>query len=132
MTDQIEANENEKSLLQSLTREDVKLFIITILATVIANIVTVVVVAVAVILARSGRPHPATPGNYAINFSLSIVPMILLWAGVSPLLRTLAKSKTLDLSTKVLRWVIIILLALLGMITLIYVLTWIGFASGIH
>jgi len=131
MPDQIESS-NENSIFRNITKDDVKLFIITILATVAANIITVIIVALAVIVARGARPTPPTPGNYAINFALSLGPMILLWSAVFPGLRILATHKMPDLFAKVFKWLIVALLVAEGIITMIYILMWIGFAVGIH
>jgi hypothetical protein len=128
--------EEAKSAFRNWTKGDIKLFIITVAATVAANILTVIMVALAVILARSSRPNPPTPGNYAFFFAITLFPLLGLWGCFYGLhiARGRHTSRTIgvpDFFDKTIKWTLVIIGVVEGLISIIYILTWIGFAAGI-
>jgi amino acid transporter len=130
MVDQVQPTK-EESVLQGLTKEDGKLFLITVAATVVANIVTVIIVAIAIILARSARPHPATPANYAFSFVFALVPALVGLPTLYSLSRFKGSSQLSDNVNKVIKLIIRVLVIVVGTLSLLFILAWIGFAAGI-
>jgi len=124
------AENHRDSIFRNWTSDDRKLLMITIVATVAANIVTVVVVALAVIIARSMRPNPGTPGNYAFLFGSSIFPLLAVFT-VLHVLHTSKHEKKRDLWYQVVKWTLIAIGAFEGLFALLYILAFIGFATGI-
>ena len=118
------------SLFSNWTSDDSKLLVITIAATVAANIITAVMVALAIIVARSMRPNPATPGNYAFLFGTSIFPLLAVWS-VLFFFRVSRREKNKDLVDQAIKWTLIIVGTFEGMFALSYILAFIGFAIGI-
>lgn len=121
----------EKSIFRNWTPGDSKLLVITIAATVTANIVTVILVALAVIVARSFRPNPGTPGNYAFLFGISALPVITACVAFSTL-RRLRRERATFLGDRAFKWVMAILGITAGFSALLYILGWIGLAAGIR
>lgn len=119
-----------ESIFRDWTSDDSKLLIITIAATIVANIFTVIVVALTVIVARSMRPNPGTPGSYAFFFGSSLFPLIGVWIILS-FLRTTRRKKEVDLTGQVIKWIIIAVGILEGFFALLYILGMIGFAAGV-
>ena len=118
------------SIFGNWTSDDSKLLIITIAATVVANIFTVILVALTVIVARSMRPNPGTPGSYVFFFGSSLLPLIGVWMILS-FLRATRRGKEVDLTSRVIKWIIIAVGILEGFFALLYVLGMIGFAVGV-
>ena len=119
------------SIFTNWTSGDSKLLIITIAATVVANIFTVILVALAVIVARSMRPNPGTPGSYAFFVGSSLFPLIGVWMILS-FLRITRRRKEVDFTGRVIKWIIIAVGILEGFFALLYVLGMIGFAVGVR
>jgi hypothetical protein len=117
-------------IFRNWTSDDSKLLIITIAATVVANIFTVILVALAVIVARSMRPNPGTPGSYAFFFGSSLFPLMGVWVILS-FLRITRRGKEVDFTGRVIKWIIIAVGILEGFFALLYVLGMIGFAVGV-
>jgi hypothetical protein len=123
-----EENSSQKSLLQSFTREDAKLFIVTTVATVIANVITVIVVALALLLARS-QPYPVTSTNYLVLIVLTVS-----FAAAAPggYFMIVAIWKPKDVSERMLKWFLLIIFSGVALAVIVFILTWIGIAEGIH
>lgn len=121
----------KNSILQGWTPDDNKLLVITIAATVAANIITVVIVALAVIIARSVQPHPGTPGNYAFFLGTSIFPVMTACAAIY-FWRRSKHEKDFSFPLRTIKWAIVILGIFGGVVTLLDILAWIGFAAGVR
>jgi hypothetical protein len=124
------AGNQRNPIFRNWTSGDSKLLVITIAATVAANLITAVIIALAIIVARSMRPHPATPGNYAFLFGASLFPLLAVWA-VLFFFRVSRHEKNRDLLDQTLKWTLIIVGTFEGMFALSYILAFIGFAIGI-
>lgn len=118
---------SEKSFLQSITRDDFKLFIITIAATVIANVMTVVVVALAILIAR-WQSRPASGSHSALivptiaSLGLTLCGFFIVaafWRGDSPY-------------EKFMKWSGLVIFSIMGIFAVVFTLTWIGIAEGVH
>jgi hypothetical protein len=114
---------------ESWTSNDIKLLVITIVATTAANIITVVLVGVAIIIARSHHSL-RTPRDYAWFFVGSILAAMIcgvcIWGW-----RQSGTSKADPLKIRAISWGIRVFTAWFGLIFLLYILSWIGFAAGI-
>lgn len=131
MTENQVESETSKSLVESLTREDVKLFIITVVATVFSNVITVIIIALAIILARSSRPHPGTLGNYAFFFGVTMFTFLGVSGGLWSLIVARTRHGKSDYVEKILKWIIVAVSVVEGIIALIFALTWVGFSAGV-
>jgi Na+/phosphate symporter len=123
-----EKSSSEKPFFQSFTREDVKLFMLTIVATVIANVITVIVVALAILFARS-QPHPVTPGSYIILLVSTVTCIVVVPSGFF-IIAAVWKGSTQN--EKFIKWAGLIIFPALAIFGVIFILTWIGLAEGIH
>jgi small-conductance mechanosensitive channel len=121
-----ESKKQSNSLLKTWTPDDTKLLAITAIATMAANVVTVILVALAIIVARSFRPNPGTPGNYVFL----AIPSILMILGTGLIISR--RSFKRDESENIVSlWFSRIVNVLIIFSALLYTLAWIGFAVGI-
>ena|ERR1700733_1340821 len=123
-----EESSNQKSFLQSFTKEDAKLFIVTAIATVVANVATVIIVALAILLARS-RPHPVPPDYYLFTAVLTISFTVSAIAGPF-MIATVWKGRSLN--DRFMKWAGLIVFSAVIICAIIFTLTWIGIAEGIN
>jgi small-conductance mechanosensitive channel len=125
------ADEQNTTIFRNWTQDDSKLLIITIVATVLANIITVVLVALAVIIARSSRPHPGTPGNWAFFFGSCLFAIV---SGYSALwfFRDSRRKKATDSFVKVIKLILAISAISTCFIASLYILALIGLAAGVR
>jgi hypothetical protein len=128
--DTSDARKHRDPLFENWNSGDVKLLTMTIVATVTANIITVILIALTIIVARSMRPHPGTPGNYAFLFGSSMIPLMAVWT-VLYFWRISRREKASDLASQVIRWIMISVGIFEGLYLLLFVLALIGFATGI-
>jgi hypothetical protein len=108
---------------------DIRLLVITFLATTTANIVTVLFVGVAIALAHTWHPerHSAVPYVVLLGVTAITVVPVCLFVGV---LRT--RDEGDDLFTRWIRRAVILLgFGMVGM-ALLFTLLWLGLAAGIH
>lgn len=114
------------------TPDDTKLLIITAGATVAANIITIVVVALAIVVARSTHLTPGATVGYWVFFWASAFFPLMTIAMVVVFWRNRRGRAALDsFVDRVIRWVMAFAALFSAFMTLIYLLSLIGLATGI-
>lgn len=116
--------------LESWKSDDIKLFVITIAATVAANIFTLILVGIAVIIARSHH-NLINPGDYIRFFVNSILAITVSGVFIVGWQKT-RTTKADPLKFRAFHWIIGALAVWFSFILSLYVLSWIGFAAGIN
>jgi hypothetical protein len=115
--------------VKSLTAEDRKRIVITVLAAVAANLLTVAVVGLAIIIAHNLRVAPGTPKSYFLLIPVTVTP-----ATVALIALSIVKFNLSDKNSavaQVTRWVMIAVCALDALCLVVLLLAWVGHAPGI-
>lgn len=123
------AEEREHSFWASFSQADLRLFLLTFAGTVAANVVTVVVVAVALILARPPLSERPTP--YSVLIFLAVVVFGTLGVYVTLTSFRRSRRRTRDPATLPTEALMLLTGLALGLLTLVFLLTLLGYAVGV-